>query len=286
MTIKAFGKTLGFSAALFAAGALPTTSAMADHHMEADGMEKALKAAVSDTNRADDAKRDAYRHPVETLHFFKVAPDMKVGEYAPGGGWYSKVLGNYLKDQGELVGLFFNPEVLTNRYGQGAADDAASFPGKVAEWTGTDASKVGGMTLNAVSDEDKGTFDRVLVFRMMHNMMRWNIADSEIKAMRELLKDDGMLGIVQHRAKADAPWSYADGNHGYLREADVIKLMEVNGFELVDSSEVNANPKDSADYEGGVWTLPPSYALGDRDKEKYAAIGESDRMTLLFKKAD
>ena len=94
--------------------------------------------------------------------------------------------------------------------------------------------------------------------RMMHNLMRWNIADREIKAMRELLKAGGMLGIEQHRAKADAPFAYADGSKGYLREADVIKFMEVNGFELVGRARLNANPRDTADHPEGVWEMPPA----------------------------
>jgi predicted methyltransferase len=120
--------------------------------------------------------------------------------------------------------------------------------------------------------------------RMMHNIMNWNIADAEIKAMRDLLKPDGLIGIEQHRAKADAPYSYADGSKGYMREADIIKFMEVNGFELVAKSEINANPKDIANWPDGVWTLPPALRLKDVDRAKYTAIGESDRMTLLFKK--
>jgi predicted methyltransferase len=113
------------------------------------------------------------------------------------------------------------------------------------------------------------------------------VADHEIKALRSLLKDNGVIGIEQHRAKADAPYSYADGNMGYLRQADVVKFMEINGFEFVKSSEINANSKDTADHQAGVWTLPPALRLSKDDaasNAKYVAIGESDRMTLLFKK--
>jgi predicted methyltransferase len=122
--------------------------------------------------------------------------------------------------------------------------------------------------------------------RMMHNLINWNIADSEIKAMRDLLKPDGLIGIEQHRAKADAPYSYTNGSKGYMREADIINFMEIHGFELVAKSEVNANPKDSANWPDGVWTLPPALRLKDVDRAKYEAIGETDRMTLLFKKRD
>ena len=154
----------------------------------------------------------------------------------------------------------------------------------MAKVTGKPASDYRAFTLDAVPDGAKGTFDRIIVMRMIHNLMRWNMADQEIKRMRELLKDDGLLGIEQHRAKADPPYSYADGSKGYLREADVIKFMEVNGFELVAKSEINANPKDSANWPDGVWTLPPVRRFDKENDAKYQAIGESDRMTLLFKK--
>ncbi len=116
---------------------------------------------------------------------------------------------------------------------------------------------------------------------MLHNLNRWNSADVELKGMRALLKDDGLLGVVQHRAKEDAPTSYADGDKGYLRQEDAIKLIEAQGFELVGQSEINANPMDSADHERGVWELPPVLATKDEAKK---AIGESDRMTLIFRK--
>ncbi|AIT81378.1 class I SAM-dependent methyltransferase [Novosphingobium pentaromativorans] len=282
-TLVAVSSFLGLLAAPLCAA---TVEAGADARTEADfckGCEALVELALAHPARKDDRERDAARHPAETLSFFRVRPDMKVGEYAPGGGWYSRVLAPYLAREGHLTGLFFNPK-------QGPFDadkinaSAAGFADQVAGWTGLPVQSFSGMTLETVPDDQKGTFDRILVVRMMHNMMRWNIADSEIKAMRALLKDDGLLGIVQHRAKADAPYAVSYGNRGYLREADVIKFMEVNGFELVARSEVNANPRDTADWEEGVWTLPPTYALKDKDKAKYAAIGESDRMTLLFRK--
>ena len=150
--------------------------------------------------------------------------------------------------------------------------------------SGRPATDFSAFSLSDAPEGAKGSFDRILVMRMLHNMMNWNIADAELKAMRDLLKDDGLLGVEQHRAKAGAPFSYVNGTKGYLREADVIKLMEVNGFELVAKSEINANPKDSANWSDGVWTLPPVLTLKETDKAKYEAIGESDRMTLLFKK--
>jgi len=250
-------------------------------------MKAELAAAVASPLREKDKARDPYRRPAETLEFFQVAPDMKVGEYAPGGEWYSRLLGLYLGPKGKLVGLYFDPTsgAFNERSQQGIRDGAAKYPADVAAASGLPAERFGAMTLDQVPDAEKGTFDRILVMRMMHNLMRWNIADREIKVMRDLLKPDGMIGIEQHRARPDATFAYADGSKGYLREADVIKFMEINGFTFVGKSEANANPKDPANWEGGVWTLPPVMrGAKDEDKARLQAIGETDRMTLLFRK--
>jgi predicted methyltransferase len=278
------------------AATMLSTGALADHHgtgkmaADHDKMHKAHKdrwaKILADPSRAEDAKRDQYRHPLETFTFFRIHPDHKVGEYAPGGEWVSRTLGRFMDEKGKFTGLYFS----TNAgWGDAATHErikasAAKFPEDVAKVTGRPATDYMGYTLDAIPEGEKGTFDRIIVMRMMHNMHNWNIADTELKRMHALLKDDGLLGIEQHRAKADAPNSYANGTKGYLREADVIKMMELAGFELVEKSEVNANPKDEANWPDGVWTLPPRLALKDVDKAKYEAIGESDRMTLLFKK--
>ncbi len=267
-----------------AQGAGHSAEQAADHSAHSPS-HHALMMAAQNANRDADRARDAFRHPVETLTFFQVEPDMKVGEYAPGGGWYSRMLGNYLGPQGQLVGLFFNPTTgpFNAEAQQGIRDGAVKFPADVAGWTGLPAERFAGMTLENIPEDQKGTFDRILVIRMMHNITRWNTADSEFKAMRELLKPDGMIGIVQHRAKANAPYSYADGGKGYMRQDDVIAFMRLNGFELVGASEVNANPNDSADHAEGVWEMPPALRTKREDlKDK----GESDRMTLLFRKRD
>jgi predicted methyltransferase len=250
------------------------------------GCEPMLERAAADPKREKDRARDAARHPVQSMAFFGVAPTMKVGEYAPGGEWYSRFLGLYLGQQGKLVGLFFDPTApaFSEKMRAGIPAAAAKYPQDVATFTGMPAASFAAMTLKDVPADQKGTFDRILIPRMLHNMLQWNNADSELKAMRDLLKPDGMIGIEQHRAKADAPYAYTDGSKGYLRQTDVVHLMELNGFELVASSEINANPKDSANWPEGVWTLPPTFALKDQDKAKYQAIGESDRMTLLFRK--
>lgn len=265
------------------------TKDMAGHDMSdpatfAAHYAEAFSGAINHPTRAEDRARDQYRHPVETLSFFQVAPDMKVGEYAPGGGWYSRLLGHYLGGEGQLVGIYANPLTATADAArqQRIRDAAAGFPAEVAGYTGLPAERFAGITLETIADDQRGTFDRILVMRAMHNLLRSGTADTELRALRDLLKDDGLLGIEQHRAKADAPWSYANGSKGYLKQQDVIDFMRVNGFELVGTSEVNANPMDTADHPEGVWEMPPVLRTKRDDlKDK----GESDRMTLLFKKA-
>ena len=262
---------------------IATPAAGQDNAAAAPVGDPALVKALAATNRDGDRGRDAFRHPAETLAFFRLQPDMKVGEYAPGGGWYSRVLGNYLTPKGRLVGLFFTPEdaVFDEAAREGIRKSAAAFPAQVQQWTGRATAGTQGLTLDAIGDGDKGSFDRILVIRMMHNMMRWNFADSELKAMRDLLKPDGMLGIVQHRARPSAPGDYANGSKGYLRPDDVIGFIEAVGFELVGTSEVNANPRDTADHAEGVWEMKPSWRTKRPELEN---LGESDRMTLLFRK--
>lgn len=244
---------------------------------------EALSGAINHPTRKDDRARDSQRHPEETLAFFHVGPEMKVGEYSPGGGWYSRLLGHYLGGEGQLVGLYANPAVASADPArqQRLRDQAAGFGAEVAGYTGLPADRFSGITLDMAA-EHKGTFDRILVIRAMHGITRAGIADTEIRAMRELLKDDGYIGVVQHRAKADAPWSYANGTKGYLKQQDVIDFMRLNGFELVAESEINANAKDTADHPEGVWEMPPTLAT---KREELKGLGESDRMTLLFKKS-
>jgi predicted methyltransferase len=243
-----------------------------------------LSAAINHPSRAEDKARDQFRHPAETLAFFHVGPHMKVGEYSPGGGWYTRLLGHYLGGEGQLVGVYLNPLSASPDPArqQRVRDQAAGFGKEVAGYTGLPAEHFSGITLDNLEGQ-KGTFDRILLMRALHNPLRMGILDTELRAMRELLKDDGMIGVEQHRAKPDAPWAYANGSKGYLRQEDVIDIMRINGFELVAASEINANPKDTADHPEGVWEMPPTLAT---KREDLKGLGESDRMTLLFKKAE
>ena len=247
----------------------------------------ALEQVLGHERRADDRARDTWRHPAETLAFFQIEPGMTVVDYMPAGGWYTRVIVPYLGPQGSYIAL--NPELhpeLTG-YWDMYRGTAAKFPAEAREWVGEGHAKV----IGANTDDDlaalAGTADRALIFREIHNMRRFGWLHDSLVTMRRLLKDDGLLGVVQHRAKADAPVDYILGDNGYQREEDVIRLFEAYGFELVGKSEINANPKDPANWEGGVWTLPPGYRgapEGSARRAELDAVGESDRMTLLFRK--
>ncbi len=270
---------------LFAATALAVSApAMADDHTG-----PSLEDVLAMDMRADDAPRDEYRNPAETLAFFQVEPDMTVVEYGPGSGWYTRVLAPWVAPQGTYIAVDGDTDQrsFSSRTQEGRAKSwPETFPAMAAEWTGMDADSIVAFESDEAPEGVAGTVDRVLIFRSIHGLLNGARADSELRNLRALLADDGMVGVVQHRADADAPWSYANGANGYLRQDDVVALFTLNGFELVDSSEVNANPDDPANWEGGVWTLPPVLRYGDEDRARYEAIGESDRMTLLFKKAD
>ncbi|MEC7028314.1 MAG: methyltransferase [Pseudomonadota bacterium] len=244
--------------------------------------EEALQAAVSGEHRTVENKaRDTSRHPLETLQFFEVQPDHTVVEINPGGGWYTEILGPYLKDEGTLYLAVF-------------ADDseksyAPRLNAKSKEMTANKELygnvQYGVMdTPNAVGPvAPAGSADRVLTFRNVHNWMADGSGEAAFVAFYEALKPGGILGVVEHRAKADKEQD-PKAVSGYVREDYVIGLAEAAGFELVEKSEINANPKDTADHPEGVWTLPPRFRLGEQDREKYQEIGESDRMTLKFVK--
>ena len=160
---------------------------------------------------------------------------------------------------------------------------AETFPGRVAEWTGVDAERVHAVEIDEAPDW-QGKPDAVLTFRGMHGLAREDLADETIAHFYGLLKPGGLVGVVQHRASEDAPYDYPRGHNGYLKQSEVIAMFESEGFELVKDADINANPKDTADHDGGVWSLPPTLRHGDKDKNRYLAIGESDRMTLVFRK--
>lgn len=227
------------------------------------------------------AARDKYRHPVETLTFFGIRPDMTVVEIWPGGGWYTEILAPYLKDEGKYYAAHRNRETDNKRILAGIKRyDAklAARPDLYGKVTVTQLSR------NKTAVAPEGSADMVLTFRNVHNWMKFGFDSTIFEAMHKALKPGGILGVVEHRADPDA-FPDPQALSGYVQEAQMIELAEAAGFKLIAKSEVNANPKDTRDHPKGVWTLPPSLRLKDKDREKYLAIGESDRMTLKFVKA-
>jgi predicted methyltransferase len=234
----------------------------------------------SDANRA----RDKYRHPRETLQFFGFRQDMAVMEVSPGGGgWYTEILAPALREHGKYVAASFDPNS-TSEY---AKTNSKKFADKLAARPDLyDRAKVTALQApNALKPVEDGTMDMVVTFRNIHGWMGNDAADAMFKAMYAALKPGGILGVVEHRAKADKPQD-PKAESGYVREDYAIALIEKAGFELIGKSEVNANPRDTADHPHGVWSLPPTFEGGDVDRDKYLAIGESDRFTLRFRKPE
>ena len=226
-----------------------------------------LEQSVNSEDRSpDNVARDIYRHPYETLSFFGIKPDMTVVELNPGGGWYTEILANYIHYPGTLItaqGSYYlerfekkmNSNPMYGRVEIVNLDSTLAKPNSV---------------------------DAVLTFRNLHNWLGPEM-DSIFRNSFIALKPGGLFGVVEHRAKPGTDIEKMKSS-GYVTEGHAIEVALKYGFELVAKSEINANPKDTKDHAKGVWTLPPTYRLKNKDRDKYSAIGESDRMTILFKK--
>ena len=234
-----------------------------------------IAAAVAATSRTPaNVERDQYRHPAETLAFFEITPGETVLEYSPGGGgWYTEILAPLTAKGGTLYAAQAKGGGYDTLAAKLAADKATYGHVKLVEWP---------ITTDAVSN---GSIDTIVTFRNVHNMVMSGSAEANFKRFFDLLKPGGTLGVVDHRLPEDRD-AALEKTSGYLKVSTVRKLAQDAGFVLDAESEVNANPKDSADWPNGVWTLPPTYRLKDVDRAKYAAIGESDRMTLRLRKPE
>lgn len=267
LSVLSLAAVLGSSVAM----AAPTASTSNISH------EQFATVLKGDWRVPQNAARDPYRHPEQTLQFFGVRNDQTLIEISPGSGWYSELLAPLLKDKGHYVAAIVDPAV--SDYAKKSADslkqkyaaDPAHY-GKVEVVAYTPKAPVFGKPASA---------DTVLTFRNVHNWVDAGNEAATFKAFYEVLKPGGTLGVVDHRAK---PGTTARDNqkNGYLPTDYVVQLAKTAGFTLVGESEVNANPKDTKDYPDGVWTLPPVLVKGEQDKARYLAIGESDRMTLRF----
>ena len=260
----------------------------AEHH---EGL-GAILAAQPDEMKA----RYKYRHPQEMLEFFGIEPGMTVVDTLPGGGWYTKILLPYLGEDGQVIGADYAVDVWL-----GIGYDSDEFLGKrktwITDWTARaeswgddDSAEVSAFVLGSLPESMHGSADAVLFVRALHNMA-YATADARhlsaaIQDAYDILKPGGIVGVVQHHARDNMPDKWADGEMGYLKKGYVIEMMEAAGLEFVDESAVNANSKDMPTTEQYVWRLPPAYDGADdpESKAKVDAIGESNRMTLKFRK--
>jgi predicted methyltransferase len=248
--------------------------------LAAPALAGSFDAAIAGAHRSDaNRARDAARHPAQTLAFFGIRPGMTVVEVSPSGGWYTEILAPGLGPKGTLYAAHNDP---------GASPRAAASVSKYKDKLAANPAAYGNVKLTAFGKGNyaiapAGSADAVLTFRNVHNWYMGDFAPDAFKAFYAALKPGGVLGIEEHRLPESRP-DAAMKSSGYMKPSYVRALAEAAGFKYVGASEINANKKDSADYPDGVWTLPPNFAAGEATRAKYAAIGESDRMTMKFVK--
>lgn len=282
---------------LGAAILLQSCSSVVDHTQTAtlSDADKKQLVAVTQSLPTEHQARYAARHPVETLEFFGIKQGDTVVEALPGEGWYSKILLPYLGAEGRLIatdysldmwpefGGFATPEFIAQRKAW-----PAQFAVDAKTWGGTNGAKGEAYTFATMPAELTGKVDAVLFIRALHNLARFDAKGNYLKqALAEthrVLKPGGVVGIVQHAMAEDKPDAWADGSRGYLKRSYVISVMTAAGFEFVGESDINKNPKDDPQADDNVWRLPPSLSGTEEQKEKNRLIGESNRITLLFRK--
>lgn len=241
------------------------------------GGDRLMQAVGGELRTEDNVRRDAYRFPYETLKFFGLKEDQVVVESWPGGGWYTEILAPYLNERGTYIAAVYDRGIKEGFPARINKNFAEKFTSQQEKW--------GRMRVVDLRDAKsklarRGSVDLILDFRNAHNWLRVS-GDAVPRAWHKALKKGGVVGIVDHRL--DKEQTYHERS-GYVHEAQIIEVMEGAGFTLVDSSEHLANPRDTSDYPQGVWTLPPTLRLGEEDRNRYLAIGESDRMALKFQK--
>ena len=253
----------------------------------------AVLAAQSEAQQ----ERYPWRHPRETMSFFGITPGMTVVEVLPGRNWYSSILASYLGSAGTLIGADYPLEMWPNfpfgtkAFIAGRRSWVETWPDQIRELTGDNGATIKALRIGMNSNEMNGTADAVLFIRALHNLSRFEASGQFFSTAMEdtmaVLKPGGVVGVVQHQAPAGQPPASTDGSRGYMDRDALIARIEAAGFEFVAASDINANPADVPSVEDIVWRLPPSLRVSDDDPElraKYEAIGESNRMTLLFRK--
>jgi predicted methyltransferase len=249
----------------------------------ADAQDPLAAAIASPARTPKFMARDQYRHPLETLRFFGLQPNQTVVEIWPGGGWYMEILAPYLHDHGKYYAAIEAPDVA------GASKETRDNATGMSKRIAADPARFGKVTVTQLHPPQMtaicppGTADVVLTFRNVHNWLEAGNQQEQFNAFFKALKPGGVLGVVEHRAKPGTSLEEMRKT-GYMDEDYIKKLAATAGFRFDAESPVNNNPKDTKDYPEGVWTLPPTFELGDKDRAKYLAIGESDRMTLRFVK--
>jgi len=235
---------------------------------------------AGDWRAPENRARDVYRHPKETLLFFGIRPEMSVLEVWPEPGWYTEVIAPLLRAQGRYYAAVIAADPQSKNITRRLDEYRAKLAARPDLY-----DRVTVVTFPADGSDvvPPGSLDMVVTFRNLHNWMARDTASQAFATMYRALKPGGVLGVVEHRGNPAVPQD-PKAKSGYVNEDYAIRLIEAQGFRLVAKSEINANPKDTKDYEQGVWTLPPTYRLGAKDHDKYAAIGESDRFTLRFAK--
>jgi predicted methyltransferase len=240
----------------------------------------ALTRAVADQARNPKfVARDRYRHPAEELTFFGLKPNMTVVEVWPGGGYWTEILGPYLKGSGHYYAA-------VTVQGESKEEDRTT-----SAWQARTQAQKDHLGTIVITNLGKGHYevappgsaDLIVTFRNLHNWMEGGYVDEALKGIYAALKPGGILGVEDHRGRDDQPQD-PRAKSGYVRQDYVIDLARKAGFELVATSEIDANPKDTKNWPEGVWTLPPTLALGDKDREKYVSIGEADNFVLKFRK--
>jgi predicted methyltransferase len=282
-------------------GLLVLSAALAVTVLPAAQADSDKLAAVLAAQPEDAKARYQYRHPQETIEFFGIEPGMTVLEGLPGRGWYTKVLLPYLGSDGHLVGanypldLWPNFPFATEEFMAEMSQWLEKWPAGAEEWRGGDGASIDAFWFGAMPDEMVGTADAVFFVRMLHNVWRFqsegmgDYLDMALKDAYNALKPGGVLGVVQHHVRDDVSDEWANGSHGYMRKQSVIDRVVAAGFEFEAESDINANEKDQPSGDDVVWRLPPTFATSGDDealKAKYAAIGESNRMTLKFRKPE
>jgi predicted methyltransferase len=239
-----------------------------------------LQKAVDSSFRSPENKvRDRYRHPVQTLTFFGIRPDMTVVELWPFGGWYTEILAPYLKDRGQLYAAAMDPQSTDPEDREYNKELHAMLDAHPEQFARVQMTVLAPGKMHIAPD---GSADMVLTFRNIHNWVWAGVEKDVFAAAYRALKPGGVLGVVEHRS--DDPEAVPQRGQAYVGEQYAIRLIQSAGFRLVARSDINRNPKDTKNYPNGVWALPPTYANGNKDRARYAAIGESDRFTLKFVK--